>query len=201
MRQNRLTAHSLNDREAVMIDAMLEAPAPSLILVDDDPAFCEVLGDALARRGLDIFIAHNAADGLRLAEQHAPGYAVVDLRMPGPSGLELVARLRAQDPEMKIVVLTGYASITTAVEAIKLGATYYLTKPTDADEIMAAFHRDDGSTRAEAAPHLISMDRIEWEHIQRVMVECGGNVSEAARRLGMHRRTLQRKLNKRPAPV
>jgi two-component system response regulator RegA len=141
-----------------MIDAMLETPAPAVILVDDDPAFCEVLGDALAR-------------------------------------------LRAQDPEMKIVVLTGYASITTAVEAIKLGATYYLTKPTDADEIMAAFRRDDGNTRAEAAPQPISMGRIEWEHIQRVLVECGGNVSEAARRLGMHRRTLQRKLNKRPAPV
>ncbi|MGH8521792.1 MAG: response regulator transcription factor [Gammaproteobacteria bacterium] len=184
-----------------MIDTMHEIPAPALILVDDDPAFCEVLGDALARRGFDTFIAHNVEDGLRLAEQHAPGYAVVDLRMPGPSGLELVAHLRAQDPEMKIVVLTGYASITTAVEAIKLGATYYLTKPTDADEIMAAFHRDNGNTRAKAAPHPISMDRIEWEHIQRVMVECGGNVSEGARRLGMHRRTLQRKLNKRPAPV
>lgn len=172
-----------------------------LLLVDDDPAFCEVLGEAMEARGFAVHVAHNVADALLIAEREPPRYAVVDLRMPGPSGLELVARLCASDPTLKLVVLTGYASIATAIEAIKLGATYYLTKPTDADEVTAAFHRDQGNPDTSMAAREISIDRLEWEHIQRILVECEGNVSGAARRLGMHRRTLQRKLNKRPYPV
>ncbi len=175
--------------------------APRLLLVDDDPAFCEALGEAMGERGFSVSVAHNVPDALRMAEQEPPRYAVVDLRMPGPSGLELVSKLCGSDPSLKLVVLTGYASITTAIEAIKLGATYYLTKPTDADEVAAAFQRDEGNPDASAANREISIDRLEWEHIQRTLIECDGNVSGAARRLGMHRRTLQRKLNKRPSPV
>ena len=174
-------------------------PGPRLLLVDDDETFCGVLGEALEKRGFAVSVAHNVPDARRLAEAEAPRYAVVDLRMPGPSGLELVSALCQADGAAKVVVLTGYASITTAVEAIKLGATHYLTKPTDADEIVAAFDRDEGDPQVNPAPRPISVDRLEWEHIQRVLTECAGNVSSAARRLGMHRRTLQRKLNKRPS--
>ncbi|MGH8563076.1 MAG: response regulator transcription factor [Gammaproteobacteria bacterium] len=176
-------------------------PGPRLLLVDDDETFCGVLGEALEKRGFAVRIAHNVPDARRLAEAEAPHYAVVDLRMPGPSGLELVSALCQPGGAAKVVVLTGYASITTAVEAIKLGATHYLTKPTDADEIVAAFDRDEGDPQVNPAPRPISVDRLEWEHIQRILTECTGNVSSAARRLGMHRRTLQRKLNKRPSPM
>ncbi len=181
---------------------MAEIPkSPRLLLVDDDETFCGVLGEALEKRGFAVRIAHNVPDARRLADAEAPHYAVVDLRMPGPSGLELVSALCRAEGAPKVVVLTGYASITTAVEAIKLGATYYLTKPTDADEIVAAFGRVEGDPQVSPAPKPISVERLEWEHIQRVLTECGGNVSSAARRLGMHRRTLQRKLNKRPSSM
>lgn len=176
----------------------VEAPA-SLLLVDDDPTFCQVLGEALSKRGFCVRIAHNVEEGRRLAQESAPVYAVVDLKMSGPSGLELVADLSHSNRTIKIVVLTGYASIATAVEAIKLGATHYLTKPADADEIVAAFGRGAGDPTTPLAPGPLSVNRLEWEHIQRVLAECGGNISAAARRLGMHRRTLQRKLNKYPA--
>jgi two-component system, response regulator RegA len=119
--------------------------------------------------------------------------------MPGGSGLELVTGLSALDHRIKIVVLTGYASIATAVEAIKLGATHYLTKPVDADEIIAAFGREQGDARTPVVETPVSVERLAWEHIQRVLMECHGNISAAARRLGMHRRTLQRKLGKYPA--
>ncbi len=118
--------------------------------------------------------------------------------MPGQSGLALVSRLKALDARTRIVVLTGYASITTAVEAIKLGATYYLSKPADADDIVAAFHRESGDESAPISEKPLSVNRLEWEHIHRVLTENHGNVSATARAMGMHRRTLQRKLNKRP---
>ena len=172
---------------------------PSLLLVDDDPIFCLVLGEALSKRGFYVRIAHNVAEGRHLAEESPPTHAVVDLKMSGPSGLELVADLSASNRTIKIVVLTGYASIATAVEAIKLGAVHYLTKPADADEIVAAFGRDAGDPAVAVAPDPLSVSRLEWEHIQRVLTECRGNISAAARRLGIHRRTLQRKLNKYPA--
>lgn len=170
-----------------------------LLLVDDDPAFCEVLSQALDRRGYAVYVAHNAAEGLATASRCQPGYAVVDLRMPGGSGLELVTGLSALDHRIKIVVLTGYASIATAVEAIKLGDTHYLTKPVDADEIIAAFRREQGDARTPVVETPVSVERLAWEHIQRVLMECHSNISAAARRLGMHRRTLQRKLKKYPA--
>jgi two-component system response regulator RegA len=171
---------------------------PSLLLVDDDAVFCEVLTNALSKRGFAVTVAHDAMSAQAHIGQLAPAFAIVDLQMPGPSGLEVVAALHQRLPDCRIVVLTGFASIATAVEAIKLGATYYLTKPADTDEILAAFERDRGDTSIDLAEHPMSVNRIEWEHIHKVLGECDGNVSEAARRLGMHRRTLQRKLRKKP---
>ena len=172
---------------------------PTLLLVDDDATFCVVLAEAFTKRGFAVRVAHDAAGGMRLAGEESPEYALVDLKMPGVSGLELVKRLHELDPNTRIVMLTGYASVATAVEAIKLGAVHYLAKPADADEILAAFGRTAGDSAMEVEARPLSVARLEWEHIQKVLAECEGNVSETARRLGMHRRTLQRKLAKRPA--
>lgn len=170
--------------------------APTLLLVDDDRVFRERLGRALVSRGYDVRSADNADTALALARKDSPELAVVDLRMPGRSGLDLVRELHALDAGTKIVVLTGYGSIATAVDAMKLGAAHYLTKPADADDLVATFARlgdvPDPTSGAEiAAP---SLARAEWEHIHRVLADCDGNISEAARRLGLHRRSLQRKL-------
>jgi two-component system response regulator RegA len=171
---------------------------PSLLVVDDDVVFCRVLAEALETRGYAVRVAHDVAAGLAAAAADPPEYAVIDLKMPGASGLELVTRLKALDENTRIVVLTGYASIATAVEAIKLGAVHYLAKPADADEILAAFERRHGDAGVAVQARPLSVARLEWEHIQKVLTECQGNVTECARRLGMHRRTLQRKLGKRP---
>ncbi len=175
-----------------------EEEMPGLLLVDDDLTFCEVLGQALEKRGFTVFTAKDLEEALTLAEEHDPEYAVIDLRIGQESGLVLVERLKALDENTRIVMLTGYASIATAVEAIKLGAMHYLTKPADADEIVAALHRESGDSGVAPSPQPISVKRLEWEHLQKVLMECNGNISAAARALGMHRRTLQRKLNKRP---
>jgi Response regulator consisting of a CheY-like receiver domain and a Fis-type HTH domain len=171
---------------------------PSLLLVDDDQIFCQVLGEALSRRGFNVQLAHDVNAALEIARQESPHYAVIDLKLPRRSGLELVTQLNALDNTIRIVILTGYASIATAVEAIKLGATHYLTKPADADDIVAAFQREAGDASAPVADSPMSVDRLQWEHIQKALLESQGNISAAARRLGMHRRTLQRKLQKRP---
>lgn len=171
---------------------------PSLLLVDDDETFCRVLKKALSRRGYDVAVAHDVASALILAEASPPEYAVVDLKMPGASGLVLVKRLKELDEETRIVVLTGFASIATAVEAVKLGATHYLAKPADADQILAAMNRDEGDAETPVTSSPLSVDRLEWEHIQRVLNEHQGNISATARALNMHRRTLQRKLGKHP---
>jgi two-component system response regulator RegA len=175
-----------------------ENTQPSLLLADDDSTFCDVMGRALRRRGFEVSIAHDAESAIRLAEAEPPEYALVDLKMPGESGLTLVRRLHALEPATRIVVLTGYASISTAVEAIKLGATHYLAKPVDADDVVAAFGREQGDDSVSVAANPLSVDRLEWEHIQRVLAEHDGNVSATARALNMHRRTLQRKLSKHP---
>ena len=172
---------------------------PNLLLVDDDELFCSVLALALERRGYSVQVAHSVADAVELTGDAAPEFAVVDLSMPGDSGLVLVERLHSLDEHTRIIVLTGYASIATAVEAIKLGATHYLAKPADAEEVVAALGRKSGDAAAEVVEQPMSTRRLEWEHIQKVLMECDGNISETARRLGMHRRTLQRKLAKRPA--
>ena len=180
------------------MNSSMNAPLPALLLVDDDPTFCVVMSRALSRRGFSVTVSHNAEDAFEQACVTPPQYAVVDLKMPGDSGLALVPKLSALASEMRIVVLTGYASVTTAVEAIKLGATHYLAKPVDADDVVAAFGRIEGDAAAPLPLRPLSVDRLEWEHIQRVLAENGGSVSATARSLGMHRRTLQRKLAKRP---
>jgi two-component system response regulator RegA len=182
-----------------MVDSVAgTASKPLLLLVDDDVIFCEVLGKALGRRGFNVILAHSVDEATNLLRDRIPDYAVVDLRMPGPSGLELVTRLTASNPSVRTVILTAYASIATAIEAIKLGATHYLTKPANADEIVAVLKREEGDTSAAIPDRPLSVSRLEWEHLQKILNECDGNISVAARRLGMHRRTLQRKLQKKP---
>ena len=171
---------------------------PNLLLVDDDVTFCSALSRALEKRGFEVTAAHSVVAALTAIEKGPPEYAVIDLKMADQSGLTLVSKLKALDEQTRIVVLTGYASIATAVEAIKLGAEYYLSKPADADDIVAAFHRDSGDESAPVREKPLSVSRLEWEHISRVLMEHCGNISATARALGMHRRTLQRKLNKRP---
>ncbi len=144
-------------------------------------------------------VAHSVAEGLRVAGDNPPRYAIVDLNMPGPSGLSLVESLKSQYQQINIVVLTGYASVATAVEAIKLGATHYLAKPADPDEIVSMLDREKGDASASIEQKTPSVGRLEWEHIQRVLVANNHNISATARALGMHRRTLQRKLKKRPS--
>ena len=169
---------------------------PSLLLVDDDATFRSVLRRALEKRGYAVNDAASVEEALPLAEASPPEYAVIDLKMHGASGLVLVQRLHELDPNTRIVMLTGYASIATAVEAIKLGATQYLSKPANADEIVTAFgHSADPEKVVDATP--ATVDRLEWEHINRVLLEQNGNISATARLLNMHRRTLQRKLAKR----
>jgi two-component system, response regulator RegA len=179
----------------------MAATLESILVVDDDDVFRERLARALSDRGFDVRSAADSRQALEAARDESPELAIVDLRMPGGSGLELVRDLKAVDPATKVVVLTGYGSIATATEAMRLGATHYLPKPATADEILSAFRRDsippltaiDGAE--ETTP---SLARAEWEHINRVLSDCGGNISEAARRLGMHRRSLQLKLRKYP---
>ncbi len=174
-----------------------------LLLVDDDVGYTEILAEALTRRGCRVACAHTTAEALALARQQPFDGAVLDLRLANETstetGLALIAPLRALHPEMRILLLTGYASITTAVEAIKLGATHYQAKPSSADEILAALGRLSGEPDIPIVETSMSVDRVEWEHIQRILAEQGGNVSAAARALKMHRRTLQRKLGKRPS--
>jgi two-component system response regulator RegA len=152
----------------------------------------------LVKRGFEVFVANDVTAGMEMAEQVEPEYAVIDLRIGVESGLSLLRHLHDLDANTRIVMLTGYASIATAVEAIKLGAVHYVTKPADADEIVTALHRDEGDTTVEIKEKPLSVRRLEWEHLQKVLVEHGGNISAAARALGMHRRSLQRKLEKRP---
>ena len=173
----------------------------SILIVEDDEIFRQRLARAMTDRGLEVRTASDAPAALVEARKgEPPELAVVDLRMPGGSGLDVVRELKALEPAMRILVLTGYGSIVTAVEAIKLGATNYLTKPADADEILNVLQADspDAAQPSNSAMAPPSLARTEWEHIQRVLADCAGNISEAARRLGLHRRSLQRKLGKNP---
>ncbi len=168
-----------------------------LAIVEDDVAFARTLKRSFERRGYEVHVAHDHDALLAVLETHRPGYAVVDLKLAGASGLVCVQALRATDAAMRIVVLTGFASIATAVEAIKLGASYYLAKPSNTDDIEAAFSRSEGDTEAAIDGRQSSIKTVEWEHIHQTLVETDFNISETARRLGMHRRTLARKLEKR----
>lgn len=171
---------------------------PHLLLVDDDPTFTRVMARAMSRRGLRVSVAGNAEEGLAIARQDLPEYAVLDLKMEGDSGLVLLPKLLELDPEMQVLILTGYSSIATAVESIKRGARNYLCKPADADDVLVALLSDRADIEKLVPENPISVDRLQWEHIQRVLAENDGNISATARALGMHRRTLQRKLQKRP---
>lgn len=178
---------------------MTTAQAPSLLIVDDDDVLRGRLARAFQQRGYDVRTAANYDEAMKLAGEDSPEMAVVDLRMPGRSGLELLRDLRGLDPTTRVVVLTGYGAITTAVEAMRLGATWYVPKPADAEDILCAFARGEAPPLAEPPASDLpapSLARAEWEHLNRVLSDCGGNVSEAARRLGLHRRSLQRKLQK-----
>ena len=169
-----------------------------VLLVEDDDTFRAVLSRALSRRGYRVCEATSAEQAAEVAAAESPGYAIVDLKLPGDSGLFAVTALKARLPRIRILVLKGYASVATAVEAIKLGAVHYLAKPADADQILDALHRDEGDAAIPVKSDAPSLARFEWEHIQRVLAEHDGNISATARTLRMHRRTLQRKLTKRP---
>ncbi|WP_326523303.1 response regulator transcription factor [Sphingomonas sp.] len=171
--------------------------APLLVIVEDDADFARTLCRSFERRGYVVLHAAGHDALVDLLARHRPGFAVVDLKLGGASGLACVQTLRATDAAMKIVVLTGFASIATAVEAIKLGASHYLAKPSNTDDIEAAFARAGGDIDAPVDGRHSSIKTVEWEHIHQVLVEVDFNISEAARRLGMHRRTLARKLEKR----
>lgn len=177
----------------------------AILLIEDDATFSATLARALKRRSYQIFTAANPEAALAVVQAEAPDWIVLDLNLDGASGLTLIPHLLEINPACRIVVLTGYASITTAVDAIKLGAVQYLAKPVDVDTLLRAFGHNlqtDATVSAVTAPITavpMSVDRMEWEHIQRVLHEHKGNISSTARALNMHRRTLQRKLLKRPA--
>ncbi|CAN5702787.1 response regulator [soil metagenome] len=175
----------------------------SILIVDDDEVYRNRLARAFVDRGYDVRIAQDYDSAVASATQDSPELAVVDLKMPGKSGLELIKALVEIDPSTKSIVLTGYGSIATAIDAVRLGATYYLSKPADADDIVQTFARAgapplDPPASESGEYKAPSLARAEWEHINRVLSDAGGNISEAARRLGIHRRSLQRKLQKYP---
>lgn len=185
-----------------MTDSPRPTPAQPLLIIDDDPTFARVLARALSSRGFEVITAGNADEARALARRHHPRYCVLDLKLGEENGLRLIPELKALVPEIRVLLLTGYASIATAVEAIKRGAHDYLSKPVDADAVVRALLDGDSSAGeddvVDAPEAPLALRRLEWEHIQRVLTECDGNISETARRLGMHRRTLQRKLSKHP---
>lgn len=173
---------------------------PLALVVDDDEVFRDRLCRALTQRNWEAEPAADGEEALRFARERSPDLVLLDLRMAGRGGLEVVPELRAQDSSMAIIVLTGYGSIPTAISAMKKGADHYLSKPADVDQILAVYDtlrsRPGG---APEVPHTVpSLARVEWEHMQRVMADCDGNISQAARLLGIHRRSLQRKLAKYP---
>ncbi len=168
----------------------------SLIIVDDDKAFLQRLARAMELRGFDVRSGHSVAEGLDLIRQRAPAFAIVDMRLEDGNGLDVIAELARARPTARAIVLTGYGNIATAVSAVKLGAVDYLAKPADADDVTDALLAPPDS-KAPPPENPMSADRVRWEHIQRVYELCNRNVSETARRLNMHRRTLQRILAKR----
>jgi two-component system response regulator RegA len=177
----------------------LNEPIPgerSVLIVEDDRSFLQRLAKAMEQRGFQVSTAESVADGLLLLEQAAPAFAVVDMRLGDGNGLDVISALKRRRPEARGIILTGYGNIATAVNAVKLGAVDYLAKPVDADDVVAALLAQD-DTKIEPPENPMSADRVRWEHIQRIYELCGRNVSETARRLNMHRRTLQRILAKR----
>jgi two-component system response regulator RegA len=168
----------------------------SLLIVEDDHSFSQRLAKALEQRGFTVTTAESVADGLLQVEKAPPAFAVVDMRLGDGNGLDVISALKLKRPDARGIILTGYGNIATAVNAVKIGAVDYLAKPVDADDVVAALLAQD-NTKIEPPENPMSADRVRWEHIQRIYEMCGRNVSETARRLNMHRRTLQRILAKR----
>lgn len=168
------------------------------LIIDDDTIFTKVLERSLTRQGFHVFVANDARSALSINRANQPQLASLDLKLGSDSGLTIISALKQDNPTLDIVVLTGYSSIATAVEAVKLGAKDYLCKPASSEEILNAFDRQEQNASIAIADSPPSVDRLEWEHIQRVLTENEGNISATARALGMHRRTLQRKLQKKP---
>ena len=168
----------------------------SLLIVEDDKSFLQRLARAMEGRGFAVTTAESVAEGLTQLETASPAIAVVDMRLEDGNGLDVISALKRRRPDARAIILTGYGNIATAVNAVKLGAVDYLSKPVDADDVVAALLALDGR-KAEPPENPMSADRVRWEHIQRIYELCGRNVSETARRLNMHRRTLQRILAKR----
>ena len=188
---------SLTIAESAAATPREQVPAErSLLIVEDDKSFLQRLAKALESRGFTVTTAESVAEGLLQLEQSPPAFAVVDMRLQDGNGLEVISALKRRRPDARGIVLTGYGNIATAVNAIKLGAVDYLAKPVDADDVLAALLALDHKS-VELPENPMSADRVRWEHIQRVYEMCGRNVSETARRLSMHRRTLQRILAKR----
>jgi two-component system, response regulator RegA len=179
-----------------MTDAAAGSGDRSLLIVEDDKLFLARLARAMESRGFKVTTAETVADGLLQVEQNPPAFAVVDMRLGDGNGLDVISALKRRRADARGIVLTGYGNIATAVNAVKLGAVDYLAKPADADDVVNALLATDGK-KAEPPEHPMSADRVRWEHIQRIYELCGRNVSETARRLNMHRRTLQRILAKR----
>jgi two-component system response regulator RegA len=180
-----------------MADLVAAMPGDrSLLIVEDDKSFLQRLARAMEGRGFTVTTAESVADGLTQLETTSPAFAVVDLRLEDGNGLEVISALKRRRPDARAIILTGYGNIATAVNAVKLGAVDYLSKPVDADDVVAALLALEGR-RAEPPENPMSADRVRWEHIQRIYELCGRNVSETARRLNMHRRSLQRILAKR----
>jgi two-component system response regulator RegA len=175
---------------------------PVVLVVDDDDVFRNRMCRALMQRNWDAIGAADGEQALTVARERSPDLVLVDLRMPGLGGLDLVPQLRAIDSSMTIIVLTGYGSIPTTISAMKRGANYYMSKPADAEQVLTAYESLHSTTEeSQEVPAAVpSLARVEWEHLQRVISDCGGNISQAARLLGIHRRSLQRKLSKYPPP-
>jgi two-component system response regulator RegA len=168
----------------------------SLLIVEDDKSFLQRLARAMESRGFEVTTAESVSEGLLQVEKSAPAFAVIDMRLGDGTGLDVISALKSRRPDVRAIILTGYGNIATAVNAVKIGAVDYLAKPADADDVVAALLAIEGR-KAEPPEHPMSADRVRWEHIQRIYELCNRNVSETARRLNMHRRTLQRILAKR----
>ncbi len=174
----------------------------SVLIVDDDDVFRTRLGRAFSTRGWESLVAASATEAVAMAEENAPDLAIVDLRIGDENGLDIVRKLRGMDATVCLIMLTGWGSIANAIAAVRGGADHYLTKPVDVDQILAVYNAPEKvSSQSSRSGSIPSLARVEWEHIQRVLTDCGGNVSLAAKRLGLHRRSLQRKLSKYPPRV
>lgn len=177
---------------------MIQQLNDKILLIDDDQLFCQLLANAFHKRGYEIIIANDQQTAVDLIKSYSICYAIIDLKLASDSGLNLITVFKNINPTIKIIILTGYASIATAIESIKLGAIHYLLKPIKVEEIIGAFNHQLSSYDTNTKQEILSAERYTWEYIQQQLLKFNGNISKTAKHLNMHRRTLQRKLNKRP---